>query len=312
MRKSLKYLFIASSLLNLAASFASTQKVIYGPIDNRIEVIDFPNAEFREKAKSVAAMVEKRDLIADTESDGEYWFFQRNAGRSYRLCPGERFREQVMLANCSGFLIDQDTLITAGHCVVDQEQCESSYWVFDYVLGTERVKEKNVFTCKKLLAHSLEDKYSSFKDYAVIKLDRPTGREGLEIRKRGRPFLGTPLITIGHPIGLPMKITDGATVRLGSLLGLLRPLKNTLRKRYFFLSNIDAYGGNSGSPVLNGDTGLVEGLLSEGAEDFEWVVQAEGRAGCRQTRNVKILKEGSQEKVFRITKIKNLEELKEL
>jgi len=308
MRELLKSLIIISSVLSISGSFAAIQKVIYGPNDNRTEVIDFPSAEFREKAKSVAAMVVKRELIADTENIGEYWFFQRNVGRSYRLCPGERFREQVMLANCSGFLINENTLVTAGHCVVDQEQCESSYWVFDYVLGTKRINEGNVFTCKKLLSHSLEDKFTSFKDYAVIRLDRVTGREGLELRKQGRPNLGTPLVTIGHPIGLPMKITDGATVRLGSLRGLLRPIKSALRKRYFFLSNIDAYGGNSGSPVLNGDTGIVEGLLSEGAEDFEWVEQANG-SPCRQTNIVKTFKEGSQEKVFRITKIKGLEEL---
>ena len=42
-----------------------------------------------------------------------------------------------------------------------------------------------------------------------------------------------------------------------------------------FVANLDAYGGNSGSPVFNSDTHEVEGVLVRGDTDF--VLQG----GCR-------------------------------
>src|SRR5262249_51918318 len=36
----------------------------------------------------------------------------------------------------------------------------------------------------------------------------------------------------------------------------------------FFVANLDTYGGNSGSPVFNSDTHVVEGILVRGENDF--------------------------------------------
>ena len=60
-----------------------------------------------------------------------------------------------------------------------------------------------------------------------------------------------------------MKIADGAWVR-----------KNT--NPVFFQTNLDAFGGNSGSPVLNSETGEVEGILVRGEIDYSY-----DSRGCR-------------------------------
>jgi hypothetical protein len=36
----------------------------------------------------------------------------------------------------------------------------------------------------------------------------------------------------------------------------------------FFVANLDTYGGNSGSAVFNAATGLVEGILVRGEQDY--------------------------------------------
>ena len=68
------------------------------------------------------------------------------------------------------------------------------------------------------------------------------------------------MVVIGHPTGIPTKISDGAKVRM-------------LATKYF-VANLDTYGGNSGSAVLNAQSGEVEGILVRGENDY---VPAEGR-----------------------------------
>ena len=76
------------------------------------------------------------------------------------------------------------------------------------------------------------------------------------------PTAGDGLTLIGHPAGLPLKIASG-----GKFLSFQ---ENTFR------SDLDAYGGNSGSPIFNtrslarGEL-LVEGILQGGSDDYvDW------------------------------------------
>jgi hypothetical protein len=44
----------------------------------------------------------------------------------------------------------------------------------------------------------------------------------------------------------------------------------------YLQANLDTYGGNSGSPVMNATTGLIEGILVRGNEDFTY----DSNRGC--------------------------------
>lgn len=278
--------------------------IIYGE-DNRWDTEFYPVKMFRDKALSVAGMVSTRKLVPDSSDENYFKFFRKSASRQYGVCKSERFSEQIVLPICTGFLVAPDILVTAGHCVESQEICDNFSWVFDYTEGTERIEKKNVYKCKKILSQKLKSTYFTFKDYAVIQLDRKADRQPLPIRKRGRPNWGENLVVIGHPIGLPQKIADGAEVKIGNALGLLTPIRNTIRKRDFFMANLDTFQGNSGSPVFNERTGLVEGLLTEGAVDF---VQDD-----KNLCDLSVVRKNSgfvtDEKVFRITSIKELDDL---
>ena len=65
------------------------------------------------------------------------------------------------------------------------------------------------------------------------------------------------MVVIGYPSGLPTKIADQAQVR-------------TNKHRNFFVANLDTFGGNSGSPVINKSSGLVEGILVRGESDYKY------------------------------------------
>lgn len=89
-------------------------------------------------------------------------------------------------------------------------------------------------------------------DFALIRLDRPVRGRNPVLLNRDDVSEGTPLLMIGNPDGLPLKVAGNARVR-------------QLFQNYF-VANLDAFHGNSGSPVFNAGTGLLEGLLSRGKE----------------------------------------------
>jgi hypothetical protein len=101
-------------------------------------------------------------------------------------------------------------------------------------------------------------------DWALLELDAPAARPGLPVRDAGAPGVGDPLLAIGYPHGLPVKLGPG---RLRAP-GTPNPL-----------ADLDIGAGNSGSPVLglgvDGCPGWIEGLVRRAAPDLEPV-----RAPC--------------------------------
>ena len=71
------------------------------------------------------------------------------------------------------------------------------------------------------------------------------------------------------------------------------------------MANLDTFMGNSGSPVFNKETGLVEGILIEGAEDLEDDLDNLCTRSVRKKDSTFV----TDEKVFRINRIPFLKEL---
>ena len=100
------------------------------------------------------------------------------------------------------------------------------------------------------------------------------GASPLPLRKNGKIEDKDLVILMGHPMGLPLKIDLGPNGQ-----------GNTVRQNshhLHFVANLDSYAGNSGSPVLNARTGLVEGILIGGEqEDF----LLDTKNGCYQSKH---------------------------
>lgn len=283
-----KSILAITLILSMMSAYGARDKVIYGE-DDRRDIKDVTNQDFLRMAKSTAAMISHSsiELNGDTATiSGSTLGSRRN------LCASEPFRDQLASANCSGFLVAPDVLVTAGHCIRSDFSCKSYAWVFDYAVTADKaehtVPKDSVYRCKSIIKQVLDR--SSKDDFAVIKLDRKvTGRAPVAIRTEGKVADYTPLVVIGHPSGLPTKVADGAYVR-----------GNT--NSVYFVSNLDTYGGNSGSAVFNVDTGIVEGILVRGETDYV------RRGGC--TVSNKCSDEGCRgEDVTRITNIPGLAEI---
>lgn len=253
-------------LLPLHSFAAQSPKVIYGN-DDREDVINVYDNMLVEKSRSTAAMIYGRYLTL--QADGKYSIQGRSLFER-GWCASERFSNQKASASCSGFLIADDVLVTAGHCVSKTEDCQENVWVFDFKLDkatdeTANVPQGSVYRCQSIL-HTSNTSFPFVNDYAIVRLDRKVlDRSPLEIRKSGKITKGTPVVLMGHPLGLPLKIAAGANVR------------STWRWK-IFKTNTDSFGGNSGSPVIDARTGIVEGILIGGEKD-----EVKTSAGCSES-----------------------------
>lgn len=254
-------------LLGLAAYLSSCAKdkedkeqeqkfstdVIYGD-DNRAENYQASNS-IKSLAASTVALVKSSKLSLNTQ--GLYQLEADSFGSEYQLCSSEPFRNQSTGAFCSGSLVGEDVVMTAGHCITSPADCADVRFVFDYhMVNSEQEKNQfkkdEVYSCKTIIKRDLQNNGI---DYALIRLDRKVvGRSPLSLRRQKTVTAAESLFVIGHPAGLPQKIAGGATVR-------------TVSEDYF-VANLDTYGGNSGSAVFASTTGEVVGILVRGENDF--------------------------------------------
>jgi V8-like Glu-specific endopeptidase len=187
-----------------------------------------------------------------------YKFTAKTLKTSENLCEGERYGEQPVAASCSGFLVAPDVIMTAGHCVSEFKSCEEFKWVFGFEVPSSMVlptsfNKEDVYECKSIIRESYGG--SSF-DYALIRLDRPTDRKPLELLAPGASAQpGDKLAMMGFPNGIPMKVVDRAVVK-------------SIQQEGILVTDIDAFSGNSGSPVFDEKTGVVVGIMASGLNDY--------------------------------------------
>ncbi len=250
---------LVSISLSVSLSLTSFSDVIYGE-DNRYDLADYPSTQVHptlvhQWARSTAAFIHSSFL--ELKSGGQVEIHAQTL-EERGVCSYEPFAQQIAAGNCSGFLVGEDLLVTAAHCV-SPDSCNGYQVVFDYKISDFSrpdqlsVDRSAIYSCSEILEYKLDMQTND--DQALIRLDRKvTDRTPLQYRKQRAPFVGDPLLVIGHPSGLPTKVADNARVQ-------------TVNDVYF-TANLDTYGGNSGSPVFNLRNGMVEGILVRGQQDY--------------------------------------------
>lgn len=251
-------------------------RTVYG-VDDRREWHQINDQKVRRIANATVALFPAS--FAPPAASGDVKLKLSTLGEDMGLCPGETFSDQATGSFCSGTLVREDVVLTAGHCVREIANnpklpaIGDVSFVFGYRVetagssGPQQVPAANVFKGKQVLDGQLlkgEDR-----DWALVQLDRPVPKTVAEpVTGWRKPAVakGQKVFVVGYPSGLPMKYAPGAEV-----LDTSNPV--------YFLANLDTFGGNSGSGVFDQSTNELVGILVRGGTDY---VQDRAR-GCYRT-----------------------------
>ena len=239
---------LAACSADVDVTTTRTAPVVHGD-DDRVEVSDAPDPLATFAIEHAVAMVPRARLT----DDGATWSVDApTTGERHDLCESEAFAEQTALARCSAFWIDDDLVVTAGHCMRTTADCASHLfvagWHIDEGEAPAVFDDDDVYRCQRIAYVNARDD----NDHAVIQLDRARPTPALSLAT-GAPDDGERLSVVGSPWGLPTKIDDGA--RAGVTDGAR------------FALAADTFAGSSGSAVLDADL-RWQGVIVGGAPDL--------------------------------------------
>lgn len=261
--------------------------IIFGQ-DNRRDVI-FDIQKNRDLAPAIAMSVGANFVLPKTEKTFNLDFYLASDSFNVGLCPEERFSKQYAnWLNCTAFLVSEDVMVTAGHCMVFNHSetkpalvehgmttmCRDFDWVFDFKANYQGQVSLVDYDLSQQTAQCAEVLHAEITpnvlkkdnvpvgeyglDFSIIRLDRPMlNRKALKISRQG-PRIGEKLFAVTYPSGLPMKVASHAKV-----------LENHFQN--YFTSDLDISSGSSGGPVFNSKNEVV-GIVVRASpvEDYIW------------------------------------------
>jgi hypothetical protein len=226
-------------------------------------------AHWLKAAEAVGYIIEQSELQA--LPNNQYLVSVQVFGEVRQICNdgSERFWKQPYMRGMgTAFLVGEDRIVTASHCLPPGIPLDRLRLIFGYALWSDTVpnsivvRDEDIYRFKKILARKdnqvPDAQRLKAEDWAVLQLTRKSNRAPLKLGN-GKPAQGSAVYAIGHCDGLPVKLSPKGTVR------------EALGQNRCFLASVDASGGNSGSPVLDESTHEVHGILIRGNEDFAMI-----------------------------------------
>jgi hypothetical protein len=232
--------------------------------DDREELYELTRSEARETlTRSVAALFWAHRIDYADPTELRALSLQKALG----VCGDVRFADQPAAAACSATLIDDDLVLTAGHCLGYRpedgpELCQRLLVVFGYhYLAPGELAltagGEGIFACRRVVHYEKSSSGENFRDLAILQLDRPVGSERQPVPIANQtPKVGEALIAASHGAGLPLKVDQG-----GEVIAVPSGAD-------YLVASTDSFAGGSGAPLF--DTALqFVGHQVRGAADWE-------------------------------------------
>jgi hypothetical protein len=249
------------------------EPIIFGA-DDRVEYGGISDPRFLHYAQATAALFYEDDVVCsggDCDLATIPFETSPRTGSQFDplpLCTNAPDYGQEQGASCTAFLVGPDLFATAGHCFCrdtnpslcpfglrpDELGCAGMRVVFGFHADANGqnevlvVPETEVYSCTEITG--VYEVTPTDEDWAFFRVDRVVSdRTALIAGYSGTPSPTGELLIAGHPDGLPLKVAGGGEAR-GD------PSSDPVN----WTTSLDAFGGNSGSPVINLLSGVVEGI----------------------------------------------------
>jgi S1-C subfamily serine protease len=204
----------------------------------------------------------------------------KTLGEAMRLCDEEPEADQPSfhpVFTCTGVLVASDVVATAYHCLKNDPTKLVFVFGYDRNVTIGGAIDQRVYRYKRLVDGDPDA------DWALVQLDEDVeGHTPAKIRssKKGYVQKHDFVFAVGHPDGIPHTVVrNGRITRVGDNDKYTRGPASVMRGH--FVTNLDLFAGNSGSPIFS-DTAAPEvvGLVLGGGVDYR-----ETRWGCKVVRS---------------------------
>lgn len=214
--------------------------VIYG--DSSIE--ELPGDQpYR---KSLVSLFD-RDAVKALKK-GDFYQVEEKFGGSEDL----PWSKQASSSYCSGVLIGADLVLTAGHCLADPYSCDNLQLLFNYE-SSEKSDAYEIRDCQEVVRSTIDVEGRGL-DYAVIRLNKAVVSD-LPEYSHHKISIGSSIYALGDPLGSFKKKASGK-------------VRSHNKKNGAYVTTLDVFEGNSGSPVFSSHDNKLVGILLGGEKDF--------------------------------------------
>lgn len=253
--------------------------LIYGE-DDRVDWYAVEDGALARLARESSVALLREESLR-RRPDGRFDVLGPPLREHLNACASEAFEEQTVAARCSGVLVDERLILTAGHCALSIVECAEQRWVFNYALAAPDeaplLTDDDVYRCVSVpVSRRHAGSAGQRWDYAWIELDRPVVPPRRPAPLGVEPVAkGERVVVIGYPNGIPLKLDTGAQVLA------VRPAWYD-----YFTLNSDTFDGSSGSAVFDQRAQLA-GVFVRGGRDHEYREDA----GCFASRRIAVEQE---------------------
>lgn len=246
---------------------------VYGE-DSRKDFYELKNSQIEDLSNAMLYRIDKHELRGWTFR--RYWKIITASLASKDICQDEKFSKQdTIRLGCSAVLIARDKVLTGGSCI-SNFTCKNDlyYWTLGYYKKDKdqrfnQLPRKNFYKCKKLLRRVYyPDRGIS---YAIFSLNKSVVNAKPVVISKNNLGTNEELIVMGHPEGLPLKISDGAKV--------------LDQNEKLFISNSDIRGETVGAMAFSAKTKELVGMMIYGTANYSYPLEGSCRRVPREDNN---------------------------
>lgn len=215
--------------------------------------------EINKSIYSAAILVYKSSLVKIENSD-YYKFNTVQFGVHYHMCRKSKFYKSPAVVGCLGtcFAIAENLIVTSQHVIRDQEM-DDLCAVFNYnnLHGNYQIHINNIFYINQIQKNTVEN---NDYDFVILKIKEnestkkfiPDGNVA-NFETNYTHYKKWKIFMAGYPRGLPLQICTEAKI---------------YKKKIYYITDLDAFQLNSGSPVFNQNYKVI-GILDNATKDID-------------------------------------------